>query len=350
MLADEDPLPLVETVTAVRTDTLVTELKLTGTVVSQRRAGLSCRTEGLVAEVKVDAGSRVKKGELLLTLDTRLAEIELELIRAEVETARVQFDDAERERKEVEALTASGAFAKSEAASRIATALIRGAELKSLEVREAQQLERIERHRLVAPFAGSIARKAAEAGEWVETGTTVFELVETDSLWFELQIAQEFLATIREVEEATVLLDAFRGEPLVAEIAVVVPVKDPVSRTFMTRVTFDDPDKLASPGMSGTALFKARSNRPANVSIPRDAVTRYPDGSAKVWIVTDEDGKQIARSVVIQPAGGLGETVEVEVGLKGGERVVVRGNEGLAEGQAVEPREQTARQSPASLK
>lgn len=348
-ISAKDVPPLVETVTAVRSDTLLTELRLTGTVTSKRRAGLSSRAEGLVEEVKVDAGSRVEKGELLLTLDTRLAEIELELIRAEIETARVQFEDAERERLEVMELTASGAFAKSEAASRNAAAQIRAAELKRLEVKESQVLEQIERHRLVAPFAGSIARKMTEAGEWVETGTKVFELVETDSLWFELQIAQEFLANISEVEGATLLLDAYPENPLVAEIDVVVPVKDPVSRTFLTRLTFDDPETLASPGMSGTATLQVRPSGAATVSIPRDAVTRYPNGTAKVWIVDEVDGISVARSIPVSTGSGLGEIVQVKEGLEGGEQVVIRGNEGLTEGETVRSQEQQPENSPASL-
>jgi len=347
--AEDGPATVVETVTAIRSDSVLAEIRLTGTVVSQRHARLSSRTEGLVEEVMVDAGSRVEEGDLLLTLDTRIAEIELDLIRAEIETARVQLRDAEREREEVQGLIGTGAFAKSEAASREAAAQIRATELKALEVREEQQRERIERHRLVAPFSGSIARKSTESGEWVETGVTVLELVETDSLWFELQVAQEFLGAIRTVEEAELLLEAFPGSSLPAKIDVVVPVKDPVSRTFLTRLTFVDPDRLASPGMSGTAVLRSRPSRSSHVSIPRDAVTRYPDGSAKVWVVRAEEGKQVARSIPVSPSGSLGETIEIEAGLEGGERVVVRGNEGLSEGQAVDPRERRPEPSPASL-
>ena len=224
----DDPAVVVETVTAVRSDSVLSEWQMTGTVVSKRNAKLSSRSEGLVEKVLVDAGSRVEKGEALLTLDTRLAEIELDLIRADIETAKVQLEDAEREREEVRKLTSSGAFAKSEAASRETAARISAAEVKALEVREKQQLEQIERHRLVAPFSGTIARKTTEAGEWVETGTPVLELIETDSLWFDLQVAQESLAAVQAVESADVQLDAFPSENLKAKIDVVVSVKDPV--------------------------------------------------------------------------------------------------------------------------
>jgi len=332
----------VEVVTAVRTADMAPELDLTGTVVSKRRAGLSTRTEGLVEEVLVDAGSTVAEGDPLMRLDTRLAEIDLDLIRAEIETARVQLADARRQREEVRELTDRGAFPRTEAASLETLVETREAELAALQVRERRQLERIERHELVAPFSGSIARKGAEEGEWVDTGATVFELVETDSLWFDLQVAQEFLPTVESAVSATLRLDAYPQQPLEAEVDVIVPVKDPVSRTFLTRLVFDDPEGLASPGMSGAATLRVDPGDSASVTVPRDAVTRYPDGSAKVWIVREEDGAAVARSATVRTGGALGETVEVTEGLEGGERVVVRGNEGLDEGQAVTPREARA--------
>ena len=335
LLGEEETPALVDTSTALLKKETTTEVKLTGTVSSRRRAGISSRAEGLVEKVMVDAGSRVEKGAVLLTLDTRLAELDLELIHALIDTAEVQLADAKREREEVMGLIESGAFAKSESASREANAQIRAAELKALEVREAQQLERIDRHRLVAPFSGTIARKATEAGEWVETGATVFELVDTDSLWFDLQVAQEFLPAIRSVEEAILILDAFPGQLLEAEIDVVVPVKDRVSRTFLTRLAFTDPEKLAAPGMSGTGVLKIRAKDSSSVTVPRDAVMRYPDGSAKVWTVQKKGDQHTVTPVLVVTAATLGETVEVIEGLEGGEEVVVRGNEDLSEGQRV---------------
>ncbi|MEM6278545.1 MAG: efflux RND transporter periplasmic adaptor subunit [Verrucomicrobiota bacterium] len=337
--AEEGEPVLVEVVNAVPAGQSAEEILLTGTVVSQRRAGLSARAEGLVEEVFVDAGSEVEKGDVLLQLDTRLAEIELDLIRAEIKAAEVQADDAKRERDEVRTLTDSGAFSRTEAASREAMVQIREAELAALLAREEQQKERIERHRLVAPFSGFIVRKEAEAGEWVDTGAAVLALVQTDELWFDLQVAQEFLPAVQRASKATLHLDAYPGKQLEADVAIIVPVKDPVSRTFLTRLTFEDEEKMASPGMSGTATLEVRQDEEGSVTIPRDAVMRFPDGSAKVWTVRGEKDDFQAESVEIQTSGSLGETVQVIEGLEGGVKVVVRGNEDLSEGQAVKIRE-----------
>ncbi|MEM7699146.1 MAG: efflux RND transporter periplasmic adaptor subunit [Verrucomicrobiota bacterium] len=339
--------PPVEVVRAIRSADTNRVISFTGTVQSRRQAKLSARTEGLVSVVSVDAGSEVEKGDVLMSLDTELAEIDLKLVAAEILTAEEELADAERRVTEVSDLIASGAFPKSELEARKAAVRIRAAQLETLRVRRDQEKERIERNRVIAPFSGFISQKATEAGEWVDTGTMVLELVETDSLWFDLQVAQEYLGAIREAKSASIQLDAFPDRPLPAVVDVLVPVKDPVSRTFLTRLAFTDPERLASPGMSGTASLSYSSGGEPRVTIPRDAVVRFPDGSAKVWIVETKDGdsgenrRETVFSVAVKTSDTLGETVEILGGLKGGERVVVRGNEGLAEGQEVAPRERT---------
>jgi RND family efflux transporter MFP subunit len=325
----------VEVTTAQRSKDVSRTFSATGTVTSRRRAQLSSRTTGLVQTIAVDAGSRVEKGDTLAKLDPKLAEIELDLIRAEIEGAEVELEDANRRVEEVKDLIEKGSFARSEARSLEATARIKEVALKRLKVAEIQQIERIDRHLLVAPFSGSIAVKMTEEGEWVDTGTPVLELVEMDHVWFDIQVPQEFLAPIRDAEGVTVILDAYPDKPLQGSISVVVPVKDNVSRTFLTRFDLDDPDDLAAPGMSGSAKVSWRSSGGQSVRVPRDAIVRFPDGSAKVWIVEQVGDSLEVKSRIIRTAGALGESAEVVEGLAGGETVVVRGNEGLQEGQKV---------------
>ncbi len=349
-MSAEQPVP-VEVVTAKLSEEVDREVSLTGTVTSQRRARLSARTDGLVQDLAVDAGSVVEEGEVLMKLDPRLSEIELELVRAEIEAAEVQLADARRRVEEVKELAETGGFAKSQAETLESNLRIREAELKRLRVREEEQRERIERHQLVAPFPGVIGRKFSEAGEWVDTGTPVLELVEIDRVWFDLQVPQEFLAPVRDAKGVTVTLDAYPDRPIDAAIAVTVPVKDEVSRTFLTRLNLEDPDGLAAPGMSGEAVITWRPSTGSTVKVPRDAVVRFPDGSAKVWTVVEGEGGNglEVRPREIRLSGALGELVEVVEGLAGGERVVVRGNEGLREGQAVTLREVEPKSTEASV-
>lgn len=325
----------VLTVIAEKSEGVLRTFSLTGTVTARREARLSSRATGLVMEMRVDEGDMVKKGDVLMTLDTDLAEITLEGIRAEIARSRVQLDEAKRQEEEVRELVKTGSFPKSEAETRKSTVLVNEANLQQLLVREREQIEMIARHQLVAPFNGVISRKLSEEGEWVPTGTPVLELVETEKPRFDLQVPQEFLTRVSGAEQVVVRLDAHPETPLAAHIATMVPVKDAVSRTFLTRLEFDDERALAAPGMSGSAEISFRPRDGETVQIPRDAVMRYPDGTVKVWVVSKNGEEAMVQSREIRTGGSLGELTEVVSGLEGGEQIVLKGNESLREDQAV---------------
>lgn len=330
-----DTAALVSLITAQKSGSMDRTLQLTGTVTARHQAKLSPRTAGLVTRLNVDAGNRVARGDLLLELDPKMAQLSLAVLQAELAQAKLEQANADRLVQDIRELTKIGAFPKSEAETRQANSKVAASRLLQIEARIEEQRELIDRHKVLAPFPGVISERLTEAGEWVATGTPVLELVGTDDVWFDLQVPQEELARISGAKKATITLDAWTRKPLTAHIDVQVPVKNPVSRTFLVRLKIDDDQKLAAPGMSGTAEIAYQLVDGDSVRIPRDAVVRYPDGTARVWVVEDKDGIPCATSRIVTTAGALGEWTEVVKGLAGGEQVVLRGNEGLKEGQPV---------------
>ena len=310
---------------------LATRLELTGSVTARHRSQLSSRTSGLILKMHVDAGVMVKQGDLLMELDSELAEIDLERMDGELEQARIELADAERLLTEGRALASRGAFPKSEADSRASAVEVRRATVRQLEARVKQQRSIIGRHRLLAPYDGVISRRLADAGEWVETGTPVADLVALDRPRLDVQVPQEHFAALVGDAAVTVRIDAFPGREFAGRVTATVPVKDPVARTFLTRVEWEDGDLDIGPGMSGRAVFVIRSGE-AVVQVPRDAVVRFPDGSAKVWTLADEGGRLIATSREVTLGESLTDSVRITKGIEAGARVVVRGNEGLEEG------------------
>lgn len=331
--AAEPPRPV--TVAPAEQAPVVTRAEFTGSVTATRRSRLSPRTAGLIAAVKVDAGDRVKAGDVLVELDPALGELALARIRAELQQARIELADADRLYTEVRELADRGGFAKSEAESRETAARVKGSQVMQLEAQEKEQLELIARHRLIAPYDGVIAAKLADEGEWVQTATPVLDLVEVDRPRFDARVPQEFFARVKAGAAAEVRLDAYPGRAIAATVASVVPVKDPVTRTFLVRLGWTATEPAAAPGMSGRVIFRVEGDQPV-VQVPRDAVVRFPDGSARVWTVDDSGGQPVARASTVQVGDSLADRIQVISGLESGARVVIRGNEGLQEGQAVE--------------
>lgn len=330
---DGPPRPVV--VATAEKSRIISRVELTGTVTARRKARLSARTSGLIRKIHVDAGDFVRSGDLLLELDDNLAKIALERVTVAREQAEHELAEARRLETEAKNLAKTGAFAKSEAQSRETALKVGITGLRGTEALESEQKSIVERHRLPAPFDGVISGKLAEEGEWVQTGNPVLELVETGSLRLDIQAPQEIFAKLAASPSVTVKLDAFPGRTLDGKLSSIVPVQDEVARTFLARIEMIDPERLAAPGMSARAIFEFRGNGEV-LQVPRDAVVRFPDGSAKVWVLTENGGQSIAGSRDVRLGQALTDAIEILEGVNAGDQVVVRGNEGLREGQSVE--------------
>lgn len=323
------------TVTTVTRGAVQEILEASGSATAERRSSLSARTAGLVSAVKVDAGSRVKAGEVLLELDEALAKLALERAREAMKVTEGELAELRRLSDEARSLVKTGGIPKTEAEARLAALNVKLATVRQLEVDVKERIEMINRHRVVAPFGGVISAKLTEVGEWVETGVAVLDLVEVDVVRFDVQIPQERFADLEMDTVAKVKLDSVPGEEFSAKILAKVPVKDPVARTFLLRLEVDAPPNVMAPGVSGRAIFQIQKAGNA-LQILRDAMVRQPDGGVMAWVVEGSGKEKRAVAKAIRIRDTLTAQVEVLEGLEEGQKVVLRGNETLREGQDIE--------------
>jgi RND family efflux transporter MFP subunit len=327
----QQPAPVV--VVTPRTAQVTEELRLTGTLTAERSARLSPRVDGLVARIRVDAGDRVKRGAPLLELDAAVARLALERARAGAVEAQARFDEALRLADEARRLVADRHLPRTELDRREADAKLADAALSAAKAAEKEQAEMVRRHVLPAPFDGVVARRMTDVGEWVTRGTPVMELVATDRVRLDVQAPQERFGSIREDAPVEVLIDTRGGQSLPGRVAARVPVSDPTARTFLVRILVDDAGGRLLPGTSATAVIPLPGAETALI-VPRDALLRYPDGTHSVFVVREASGGATAEERRVK-LGRIGAQVEVLEGISAGERVVIRGNESLRNGQAV---------------
>jgi membrane fusion protein (multidrug efflux system) len=321
-------------VAAPERSSIAETLSLTGSVTAERDAELSPRVDGLVRRVRVDAGARVEAGDVLIELDDRIAALGLRRADAALAEGRALLDEARRLRDEGERLARDGSIPRSQFLTREAEYLAAEAALARLEAERAEQAEWLARHRVIAPFSGVIARRLCDEGEWVATGTAVMQLVATDPLRIDVRMPQRQIGRVDAATAVAVSVDAMPGRAFAATLAAAVPVADPDSRTFLVRVEIDNDDGAIAPGMSARIDFEVGTPAPV-LLVPRDAVRRYPDGTTTVWIVDGTGEQGTAREQRIEVGGARDERMVILDGLDAAARVVVRGNEGLRDQQAV---------------
>lgn len=314
--------------------TLFEEVPLTGTVISPRIAELSSEVSGIVDTIQVDIGKRVQAGDEILRLNSELESLTLTAARANTERAEWELEDAKRRLKDARALGAVQSLSASAVESLAAEVRIDSAELARSRAEEQRDAARLKRHSLKAPFAGMISRKLVEQGEWLQPGQAVVELVALDSLRIDFQVPQSVYPKLDKHSGLRIKLDAFPGETFDSRIEAIIPVTDPVSRTFLIRVALIDNQVKMVPGMSASAVLRL-DTRSQGVVVYRDALIRYPDGRITVWVINQEGDQAVVTEHPVQTGLSFNGKVAVTGGLAPNTLVVVQGNESLRDGQKV---------------
>lgn len=309
-------------------------LLLSATVVAPRRSRISVGVGGLVARMAVGLGDRVSSGDLLVELDSAQVHQEVAEAEAAVAEAEARLAEDRRRLRIARNLVKKRNIAQNEVDERAAQVKISQAALKRLEAERAAAQIELQRHEVRAPFAGVVAEKVAEVGEWISPGMAVVELVASDPAEIEIPVPQSYFPNLKAGAPVAVRFDAFPEREFETEPVVLVPVSDPTDRAFILRVRTIEKDIPLTPGMSARAAIHLQTGE-SGVVIPRDAVIRYPDGRITVWVLEPGD----PNSKVTERRIGLGLSfdgfVHVSQGLETGAEIVVRGNESLREGQAV---------------
>jgi len=315
---------------------LVETVPLTGSVTAERRSRISPQLEGLVYHLAVEVGDAVQAGDLLLELDPELTGIDRDRARAELQSAEAELQDSQRRLREAQTLE-SGAIAASEIRALEAQVRIDEAARNAARAGYARLEAELERHRLRAPYAGTVSARLVDLGEWVAPGDNLMELVATEPLRVHFQVPQRYYPRLEEQANLTLRFDAYPEQEFRGEIHRKVPVSEQGARTFLLRVTPLMSDELSLiPGMSTSGRLRLDTER-TGIAVPRDALIRYPDGRVTVWVITEPAEGEVSTVREQRVRTGMSDSgwVEIRSGLEAGQVVVTLGNEALQEGQSV---------------
>ena len=277
-----------------------------------RKATVSAQISGTVTAFYVDAGDRVKRGQLLARIDTR----EADAGSANVAQARAALERARLDHERNKALVARGFI--SQAALDQSDASLKAAQA-SLEAAEAGRTQAITSRsfaELRAPIDGVITRRAMELGELAAPGKPVMEMYDPSALRAVGSIPQFALARVNAVKQVSVLVPAADAAVESTQVTV-LPAADP--RLLSTEIRADLPATLPAGVMPGTvAKILVPVGRATKLVVPSAVLIRR--GEMTAVNVLGADGKVTLRQVRVgQPLeGGL---VEVLAGLDAGERV-----------------------------
>lgn len=362
--------PVVEVAAAAKPDAGGRQalLNASGYVTPRRRATIAAKITGRVTGVFFDEGTRVAEGQLLATLDDLDVKRSLDSAKADRDASRAAIADYEVQLKNAqillhraEQLQKAGVQtqealdnATTGADSLKAKIELAKQQVAASEARIGVAQQAVDNCTIRAPFAGIVVSKDAQVGEMVSpnsagggfTRTGIATIVDMNSNEIEVDVNESYIARVVPGQQVTATLDAYPDWQIPSKVRTVIPTADRQKATVKVRISFLKLDPRILPDMGVKVAFleeekplpkgkaKDQEKAPQAVAyIPKSAV-RSDSSASFVYLV--REGKVERRAVNLGKDRGT--EVAVLSGIAPGDSLVVKGPEGLHDGDKVEIR------------
>jgi cobalt-zinc-cadmium efflux system membrane fusion protein len=283
-------------------------------------AHVNARAPGIIHGLEVDVGSRVKARQVLAVIDSPSVGGDRARVTAAASRLRVAEENHGRATElQGEGITSRRSLLEAEQelqAAKAEHAALTGS-LSILGIGDG----RLGKYTLLAPLAGVVTERKVTIGQGVDTDDLLFEVVDTSSIWAELDVAESDLQAVRVGQSVAIALDALGETEVSGLISYIAPTIDVHTRTARVRVPLSNPEGLLRANMYGQARVLAAS-RSSSVSVPRTAVQRAKE--VQLVFVRLSETEYETRRVQLGPANG--DTIEVRKGIRAGEEVATTGS------------------------
>ena len=316
--AVDEPAAVEAQVETVRRGSILPIVSAPGSLLARRESRIGPEVTGRILRIHVDAGDRVKAGDLLFEIDPAPFEIAVRQAEAGVELARAQLAQLEADRARAVALHDRNVMAQ-QAYEKVRTSVeVAHAQLRQAQAQLDHAREQLEKTNVLAPYDASIVERREDEGTiaTLMPPTVVLVLQEIDRLEARAAIPESQADLVRTGDATRIFVEGL-ADPIEGVVAAVDDRVDPANRSYTARIDVPNADRRLKSGLFVRVEIASSARRDVLV-LPREAV-RSEEGRSLVFRV--EDGHATSREVRLGVA--TGDSVEVLAGLAEGDRVVV---------------------------
>jgi RND family efflux transporter MFP subunit len=340
-------------VAQVEASSAVIPVTLPGTTAAFAAANIYARATGYINRRNVDIGDHVKQGELLAELavpelDEQISQNEatLEQLKAAVQQAQAQATLAEATWGRDKPLLKDGwvtghqgdidqqAVKADQAAVSVAQANVVAQERLLNVLRQNRSYASV-----VAPFDGVITQRNVDVGSLVQgnenTGTFMFEIMQKNVIRVWVYVPQDSAFGVAPGVDAIVRVPELSGREFPGKVTRIADALQSATRTLLAEIDIPNPDGALPAGIYCSVELKVPRKTPS-FTIPAESLLFNRNGLQAAVV---NDGKAEIRTIRV--ARDLGTRVEVDAGLRAGERVILNPPVTLVTGNKVQPRPTT---------
>jgi membrane fusion protein, multidrug efflux system len=305
----------VNVVTVAR-ENIDTDYTANGTFIPKQEMNQSSEIAGRIVSVLVKEGSRVSAGQTL-------AVIKKDAIEVDVSQAQNNLQNAIIDNQRYENAFKTGGVTKQQVDnSRL--------QLKNAQAAVRAQGVRVNDTSIRAGISGTINKKMVEPGTVVSVGTSMFEIVNINSLKLSVLVDESQVGRIQLGQEVPINVNVLPGESFSGRITFIAPKSD-ASLNFPVEIEVQNRGNLKA-GMYATALFKTNHGAETQnmLTVPAQAFVNGVS-SGQLFIVSNGTAKLIK----VQTGKVYGDKVQILSGLNGGEQVITSGQINLDNGSKI---------------
>jgi len=316
--AGAPPASLVNTAKVIKGEVNPLE-EFIGTLNFSKTSALASQTNGAVVSVNFEAGDKLRKGDVLLEVDSKVLDAQIESLRASVKISKINLENATRdynrykeliEKKSISQKVYDDSFFKYSSSEQ---------DLNMAQAKLREQLINKEKKSIKAPYDAVVVEKNIEVYEWASAGKTIATIVATNEVDMMFNLPTSYIYKLDKNDSYDINL---KGHKIQSKLYASIAKGDKRTRTFPVKFKAKVNSDFLYEGME-VKINLPRSKKQNALMVPRDAVIKRFGQNV---IFLNVDG--IANMLPVKILGYTQDNVAVSgPGLQEGASVVVKGNE-----------------------
>ena len=312
---DKEKAPVPVSVAPINRGAVSAYISSTANLVADAEVRVLSEAEGRVAELLVEEGDRVKKGQVLAQLVKNDAEIAVKKAQIKVESMGIAFERAQK------------GLADNLISRELYDKVSLDDQIAQQELAEAQW--RLEKTTIRAPFTGRVTERFVKLGQHLNPSDQLFTVSDFDPLIAKIFLPEKDVYGLKEGRDVRITLKASDTTRFRGRIRQISPVVDTATGTVKLTIEATAPPPEVRPGAFVT-IDIVRETHPQAVLVPREAVIRELQ-NAYIFVAKGNVAEKRTVALGLEEGG----RIEALSGVTAGEQAIVAGQGGLKQGTAI---------------